>query len=231
MYFFFHTPIHNFSFSCTDLITKKFRLERIFFMHQLHKKFSYTNFDFFPVHAPTCTATRCNTQQHSATLCRTVQHTASHCNTLQLTENTHSLTLLFTGRALQHTATHCNALQHTATHCSTLQHSAALCSTLQHSAAHCKTLEHIGDTHLPTRVFVLITVKLTFSCHSQTQTLNVYVDELRRGAWHTACFPGLNLRDGSICFEFTYTDKCPGFSALVTPLRFLLHHHYTPYCS
>ena len=61
-----------------------------------------------------CTATHCNTLQHTATHCNILQHTATRCNTLQHTR-THSITL-------QDSATHCNTLQHTATHCNTLQH-------------------------------------------------------------------------------------------------------------
>jgi len=45
-----------------------------------------------------CTATHCNTLQHSATHCNTLQHTVTH------------------GNMLLHTATHCTTLQHTVTH-------------------------------------------------------------------------------------------------------------------
>ena len=55
-----------------------------------------------------CTATHCNTLQHTATHCNTLQHTATHCNTLL------------------HTATRCSTLQHVAEHCNkyfaTLKH-------------------------------------------------------------------------------------------------------------
>jgi len=42
-----------------------------------------------------CTATHCNTLQHSATHCNTLHHTVTRCNTLQHTA---------------HTATYCNSL-------------------------------------------------------------------------------------------------------------------------
>jgi len=54
-----------------------------------------------------CTATHCNTLQHTATHCSTLQHTAAHCNTLQ-----HTATLQ---------QTRCNTLQHIATQCNTMQ--------------------------------------------------------------------------------------------------------------
>jgi len=90
-----------------------------------------------------CTATHCNTLQHTATHCNTLQHTATHwkqsLHLLQLsraallaqnTVDTHWSFYALQHAAATHTAARCNMLQHTATHCNTLQRTAIHCITL-----------------------------------------------------------------------------------------------------
>ena len=65
----------------------------------------------------TCTATHCNTLQHTAPHCTTLHHTAPHCNTLQVTrhlEKANSMHRNTLQHTLQQTASHCNTLQLTA---------------------------------------------------------------------------------------------------------------------
>jgi len=103
-----------------------------------------------------CTATHCNTLQHTATHCNSLQHTraghkrcihmllhtATYRNTLHHTATCSNYKRLMSrgcigSDTLQHTASHCTTLQHTATHCNMLQHTAPHCNTLQHTATHC----------------------------------------------------------------------------------------------
>ena len=63
-----------------------------------------------------CTATHCNTLQHTVTHCNTLHHTATYCNTLH------------------HTIIHYTTLNHAATNCTTLHYIAPRCIPLQHTA-------------------------------------------------------------------------------------------------
>ena len=87
-----------------------------------------------------CTATRCNTLQHTATHCNTLhntlQHTATQCNTMQHTAT--RWTRLTTYSTWLRQSQHCN----TATHHNTLQHIATHRNTLQRTTIHCNTLDH-----------------------------------------------------------------------------------------
>jgi len=122
----------------------------------------------------TCTATHCNTLQHTATHCNTLQHTATHCNALQhtatlcntlqsistkpadmsanLSHGVCECALVFVcvygcqGKKYAVIYMHCHALQHTATHHNTLQNTATCCNMLQHTVTHCNTLQHTQYT-------------------------------------------------------------------------------------
>jgi len=72
-------------------------------------------------------------RQCTATHCNTLQHTVAHCDTLQHTHSTLLQDRVVQDNALQHTATNENTLQRLATHCNTLKHIAALRDTLQHA--------------------------------------------------------------------------------------------------
>jgi len=72
-----------------------------------------------------CSATHCNTLQHTATHCNTLQHT-------QTTQITYVTRLYIDQRTVCCSATHCNTLQHTATHCNTLQHTATHSNNSNH---------------------------------------------------------------------------------------------------
>jgi len=120
--------------------------------HGLGRDFSASRtHTHWSIRTHTCTATHCNTLQHTATHVDTLQHTVTHCNTLQHT-TTHYNTLQYTAAhcsTRRHTATHCNAMQRTATHYNTLQHTATRCNTRQHTATPCNTLQRTA-THCNT---------------------------------------------------------------------------------
>jgi len=88
-----------------------------------------------------CTATQCNTLQHTATHYNTLQHTATHCSTLQHTATHYNTPQHIVTRVLWCAATRYHELQHTATHCNALQHTTTRCNTLQHTIKHCNTLQ------------------------------------------------------------------------------------------
>ena len=101
-------------------------------------------------HTQQCTASHCDTVQHTAS---TVQHTAAHGNTL-------------------------HTWQHTATHCDTLQHSAAHGSTRQHTAAHSNTLQlqhTAGATHCNCNTLQLQHTANATHCSVNTQNTGVSV--------------------------------------------------------
>jgi len=94
-----------------------------------------------PAEGTVCTATHCNTLQHTATHYRAeserkrpptrVQHTATHCNTLQHTA-THYHTIPHTlyknwSQGDYNTATYCNSVEQTAT---VLEQTAKKCNTM-----------------------------------------------------------------------------------------------------
>jgi len=110
-----------------------------------------------------CTATDCDTLQHTATdeqndakvkhrkAILHASHNHAHCNTLRHC-NTRQIATACCSK-MQHTATHslqhthCNILQHTTTYCNTMQHSATHCNIMQHTAAHCNTLQPAPPAH------------------------------------------------------------------------------------
>jgi len=106
-----------------------------------------------------CTATYCNTLQHSAIHCNAPEHTATQCNALHRTATYYNTlrkngtTLQLTAiqfDTLQHTVIHCNTPQHTATQFNALQHAATQCDTLQYTAPHYSTLQHTAPALLCT---------------------------------------------------------------------------------
>jgi len=137
----------------------------------------------------TCSATPCNTLQHTATHCNTLQHTATHCD---------SHTPPGIGvPALQHTATPCNTLRHPATPCNTLQHTTTHCNhctTLQHTTAHthlyelvyllCNTLQHAAthcNTHTPPGVAALVLPPCALSGTHPSRAPAIFFFPSRRG--------------------------------------------------
>jgi len=120
---------------------------------------------------------------------------ATHCNTLQhtATQHHHYRMLTLATSALQHTATHCNTLQHTATHCNTLPplshaqprylSSATHCSILQNPVTYCNTPQHTA-THRNIRQHTVNPIPCSLSPPELYNTLHT----LQQTATRTATF-------------------------------------------
>ena len=118
-----------------------------------------------------CTATNCNTLQHTVTYRNKLLHVATQIFYLAIMADwTHIFRHI-------HTATHCN----TFTHCYTLQNrcwtspfwpagpmfpfAATHCNTLQRTATHCNTLQHTAAQILDPAI---LTDRTHVSCHCNT---------------------------------------------------------------
>jgi len=147
-----------------------------------------------------CTATHCNTLQHTATHCNTLQHTATHCNTLHDEGNKTLLATLaeyhssatqtdtqtdrLTGTQPVYTCTYIHVYTHTHTH------------THTHTRTHTRTFNH-AHTHIHTH-----TLSLSLShthTHTHTNTTAEHNTGVQQHLWSAVCYSVLQ------CVAVRYT--------------------------